>query len=75
MKRTAKEKKGYYGYISHERKKRLFITLGLFALPLALFLAGYLTTHTTKNLLTVVAVGGGAPPPHTPVGGVVGCFF
>lgn len=68
MKRTAKEKKGYYGYISHERKKRLFITLGLFALPLALFLAGYLTTHTTKNLLTVVAVVGCLPACKSLVG-------
>ena len=68
MKQTAKEKKGYFGYIRHERKKRLLITLGLFALPLVLFLTGYLTTHTTKNLFTVVAVVGCLPACKSLVG-------
>ena len=68
MKQTPKEKKGHHGYIRHERKKRLLITLGLFALPLALFLTGYLTAHTTKNLLTVVAVVGCLPACKSLVG-------
>ena len=68
MKQTAKEKKGYFGYVRHERKKRLLITLGLFALPLVLFLTGYLTTHTTKNLFTVVAVVGCLPACKSLVG-------
>ncbi|HCT91280.1 MAG TPA: hypothetical protein DF613_07865 [Lachnospiraceae bacterium] len=74
MKQTVKEKKGYYGYISRERRKRFFITLGLFALPLALFLAGYLTTHTTKNLLTVVAVVGCLPACKSLVGLIMVCI-
>lgn len=56
-----KEKKGYYGYVKKERKKRLLLTLLLLALPLGLILVGYLTTHSIKNLLTVVGVVGCLP--------------
>lgn len=56
-----KEKKGYYGYVKKERMKRLGITVLLFAIPLLLFITGYLTTKTTKNLFTVIAVVGCLP--------------
>ena len=63
-----KEKKGYYGYVKKERMKRFLITLALFAIPLLLFVTGYLTTKTTKNLFTVVAVVGCLPACKSLVG-------
>ena len=56
-----KEKKGYYGYVKKERMKRLGVTVLLFGIPLLLFITGYLTTKTTKNLFTVIAVVGCLP--------------
>ncbi|MGN0297882.1 MAG: hypothetical protein ACI4C1_01630 [Lachnospiraceae bacterium] len=53
MKKIAK---GHYGYLSYKKKieivKMLVILLGI----VILFVAGYMTTHTRKNLLTVAAV-------------------
>ncbi len=48
--------KGHYGYISYEKKKRLFETVVLFLLPLGLLIIGIVTTGSRMNLLTVVAV-------------------
>ena len=56
-----KEKKGYYGYVKKERIKRLVTTVILFAIPLLLFVTGYMATKTTKNLFTVIAVVGCLP--------------
>ncbi len=56
-----KENKGYYGYVKKERIKRLLLTLVLFAVPLLLFITGYFTTKTTKNMFTVIAVVGCLP--------------
>lgn len=53
--------KGNYGYISTKRKLVILRTILFFAISLALFAAGILTTHTRKNLLTVVAVLGCLP--------------
>lgn len=63
-----KEKKGYYGYVKKERIKRLCITVLLFAIPLLLFITGYLTAKTTKNLFTVIAVVGCLPACKSLVG-------
>lgn len=63
-----KEKKGYYGYVKKERIKRLITTLILFAIPLLLFVTGYITTETTKNLFTVIAVVGCLPACKSMVG-------
>ena len=63
-----KEKKGYYGYVKKERIKRLITTLVLFAIPLLLFVTGYITTETTKNLFTVIAVVGCLPACKSMVG-------
>lgn len=53
MKRVTK---GHYGYLSYKKKieivKMLVILLGI----VILLVAGYVTTHTRKNLLTVAAV-------------------
>ena len=63
-----KEKKGYYGYVKKERIKRLITTLILFAIPLLLFITGYITTKSTKNLFTVIAVVGCLPACKAMVG-------
>lgn len=66
-----KIKKGDYGYIHSQKIKRVLLTLGLFALPLAAFVGGYLITGTKKNLITVVAVVGCLPACRSFVGAIV----
>ena len=44
-----KVNKGDYGYIRYEKKKRLLITVALFLIPLAAFLAAFLITGTKKK--------------------------
>ena len=56
-----KKKKGEYGSLKYRRKLVILRTILYFALSLAIFAAGYLTTHDRKNLLTVVAVLGLLP--------------
>lgn len=63
-----KVKKGSYGYIRYEKKKRFLVTLILFAIPLAIFITGYVTTKTKANLLTVVALVGCLPACKSMVG-------
>ncbi len=58
---TAKRKKGDFGFYKDQRKKHLFLTILFFAIVLALFLAGLLTTKSRMNVLTVVAVVGCLP--------------
>lgn len=53
--------KGNFGYLKAKRNQVLIRTLLFFGISLSLFLAGYLTTGTKKNLLTVVAVLGCLP--------------
>ena len=56
-----KTKKGTYGYIRHERKRRLLITLASFAIPLIIYVTGYIQTKTRLNLFTFVAILGCIP--------------
>lgn len=56
-----KIEKGQYGYIKKQRTKTILRTLGMFAISLAIFCIGILTTNTKENLLTVVAVLGCLP--------------
>lgn len=49
------------GYLKHKRKRENLKTVILFALPLVLFAAGFVTTKSRLNLLTVVAVCGMLP--------------
>ncbi len=63
-----KVRKGNFGYISYEKKKRLLVTVGLFLIPLAIYVSGYLYHGTTKNLLTVVAIVGCLPACKSTVG-------
>lgn len=53
--------KGNYGYIKAKRNRVVIQTIVFFAISLAIFIAGYVTTGTRKNLLTVVAVLGCLP--------------
>ena len=53
--------KGTYGYLKRKRNWVIIRTIIFFAIALALFAAGYVTTHTKKNLLTIVAVLGCLP--------------
>ena len=54
-------KKGEYGYLSYEKKVTVIRTILYFALSIALYVIGYVTTKTNKNLLTVVAILGMLP--------------
>ncbi len=53
--------KGEKNYLNNQKKYEIVRTVLLFSLSAAVFLIGYLTTHTNKNLLTVVAVLGCLP--------------
>ena len=54
-------KKGEYGYISSQKKWTAVKTAALFLMSLSLYLSGYITTGSNKNLLTIVAVLGCLP--------------
>ncbi len=56
-----KIQKGMFGYLSYKKKTSAVMTISMFAISLALFIAGYVTTKTNANLLTVVAVLGCLP--------------
>lgn len=56
-----KVQKGMFGYLSYKKKMSTLVTFGMFALSLAIFVMGYVTTKTNANLLTVVAVLGCLP--------------
>ena len=53
--------KGEKNYINNQRLDEIARTVLLFALAAAVYLIGFLTTHTNKNLLTIVAVLGVLP--------------
>lgn len=56
-----KVQKGKFGYLSYKKKMSIAMTIGMFALSLAIFVMGYVTTKTNANYLTVVAVLGCLP--------------
>ena len=53
--------KGNFGYIAYKKKFSSIITIIMFAISIALYIAGYVTTKTNANLLTVVAILGCLP--------------
>lgn len=63
-----KVKKGEYGYISYQKKVRVLMTLALFAIPIVIFITGYVQTGTRKNLFTFVAIMGCLPASKCAVG-------
>ena len=54
-------KKGRYGYIRNHRAVAAVRTLLFFAVSISLYVIGYETTGTNRNLLTIVAVLGCLP--------------
>lgn len=56
-----KFEKGEFGYAKFNKTKTAVITIILFALAIGLYITGYVTTGSNKNLLTVVAVLGMLP--------------
>lgn len=63
-----KAEKGDFGYIKAQKKKRTLITLGLFAIPLVIFLTGLHETGTRLNMFTFVAIMGCLPASRSAVG-------
>lgn len=63
-----KVKKGVYGYIKYEKKKRALITFALFLIPMVIYVTGYIQTKTRLNLFTLVAVMGCLPACKSMVG-------
>jgi len=53
--------KGEFGYIDYQKKWTLIRTILFFVIVAAVFIIGYVTTGTRKNLLTVVAILGCLP--------------
>lgn len=58
---TTTQVKNTRGYIDSQKKYEVIRTLVYFGISLSLFLAGYITTKTKTNLLTVVAILGCLP--------------
>lgn len=58
MKRAVK---GNFGYLAVKRTQVIIRTVVFFVISVALYIAGYVTTGSNKNLLTVVAVLGLLP--------------
>lgn len=63
-----KRKKGCYGYIKYAKWKTLLITFVLFAIPLVIYVTGYIQTKTRLNLFTFVAILGCLPACKSLVG-------
>ena len=57
----SKVQKGMFGYLPYKKKQSTIITIIMFSLSIALYVAGYVTTKTNANLLTVVAILGCLP--------------
>ncbi len=53
--------KGTYGYLKIKRNWVLIRTIVFFAISIAIFITGYVTTGSRKNLFTIVAVLGCLP--------------
>lgn len=63
-----KVKKGNFGYISYERKKRFLVTFVMFLIPLVIYVTGYIQTKTRLNLFTFVAILGCLPACKSMIG-------
>lgn len=63
--------KGTRNYINSQKKYEVIRTLIFFFIPLSLYIAGYVTTNTNMNLLTIVAVVGLLPACKSLVGAIM----
>ncbi len=61
MKDLDKRVKGEWGYISYQRKRVLLITLVLYVCAFGVYLFGYYSLKTPRNLFTIIAVLGILP--------------
>lgn len=68
MNNKKKIKKGDFGYIAYEKKKRFIITFLLFAIPILALIGGVVVTGKKENLITVVAIVGCLPACRSLVG-------
>lgn len=60
-KENTKKYKGDYGYAAYQKKRTILLTILFFALVIAIFATGFITTKSRMNLLTVVAILGCLP--------------
>lgn len=67
--------KGSANYIRIQRKYELARTILFFVLSASIFLIGFLTTHSKRNLLTIVAVLGVLPAAKSFVSFIMFCKF
>ncbi len=51
-----KKNKGEWGYVNYQRKRVMLITLVLYICAIGIFLFGYYTTDTTKNIWSIIAI-------------------
>lgn len=65
-------KKGQLGYIKYRRTFHLIFSIVLFAMAIALYIAGVKTTGDNKNLLTIVAILGILPASQSLVTAILG---
>lgn len=54
-------KKGYYGYIRNHKAVTVLRTLLFFTVSIGLYIMGYVTTGSNRNLLTIIAILGCLP--------------
>ncbi len=66
--KKAKVRKGDYGYVKAERKKRLLTTIILFLIPILAYIGGVIVTETNKNIITIIALVGCLPACKSMVG-------
>ena len=67
-KQSKRVKKGNFGYISYEKKRRILMTLLMFSLPIAIYVSGWIYHGTNKKILTIVAICGCLPACKATVG-------
>ena len=53
--------KGTFGYLDTQKVYEIIRTVLFYSISIAIFVTGYVTTGTKKNLLTIVAVLGVLP--------------
>ena len=61
MKNIFKSTKGEFDYITRQRKIEIIKTVIMLGLSVAIYIAGYITTGSNKNLMTIVAILGCLP--------------
>ena len=58
---SGKVKKGEYGFLPYQKNRVMVFTILYFAISISIYLIGYATTGSNRNLLTIVAVLGLLP--------------